>query len=66
MRKKKLVIYPVGTVVEKYSGKPFKSGKKTATIKEIVKNPYNPTDTAYSFEEDDSIVSAVMVTEKVN
>ena len=61
-------VYPVGTRVIKFSGKPFKSGLKVATIKEIVESPYKidketgkPV-VAYTFIEDDSIVSAYMVT----
>lgn len=61
-------VYPVGTQVVKFSGKPFKSGAKVATIKEIVEHPYKIDAetgkgvTAYTFVEDDSIVSAYMVT----
>lgn len=61
-------VYPVGTQVVKFSGKPFKSGLKVATIKEIVESPYKVDKetgkpvVAYTFIEDDSIVSAYMVT----
>ena len=47
-----------GTRVVKVSGKPFKSGDKTATIKAVVDHPVLAGVRAYSFEEDDSVVRA--------
>ena len=41
--------------VKKKSGKPFKSGLKINTVKDVVKHPILGTE-AFSFEEDDSIV----------
>lgn len=46
--------------VEKKSGKPFKSGNKTNTIKEIIEHPKLEGEKAYTFHEDDSYVSVVM------
>jgi hypothetical protein len=47
----------IGQRVEKKSGKPFKSGNKTATVKGVTINPhtYNP---AFEFVEDESVVDA--------
>ena len=50
-----------GTRVVKKSRRPFKSGDKVATIKEITVNPYTDKE-AYSFIEDDSIVETRMCT----
>ncbi len=56
------IIYPVGTKVVKTSGKPFKSGLKYATVKDVVDHPYkihpetNKGVQSYTFVEDDSIV----------
>lgn len=61
-------IYPAGTQVVKFSGKPFKSGAKVATIKGLVESPYKiDPETgkgvpSYTFVEDDSIVEAASVT----
>lgn len=41
--------------VRKNSGKPFKSGLKINTVKDIVKHPILGSE-AYTFQEDDSIV----------
>lgn len=57
-----------GDKVVKLSGKPFKSGQRINTVKEIVKHPYKnnkvtgePVD-AYTFYEDDSVVEANVCT----
>ena len=47
----------LGEKVEKISGKPFKSGSKIATVKDICVNP-NTILVAFTFIEDDSIVDA--------
>jgi hypothetical protein len=47
----------IGQKVVKHSGKPFKSGKKTATVKGYASNP-NSGKVAFVFEEDDSVVDA--------
>lgn len=57
-REYKLVKTPeigIGKAVYKPSGKPFKSGLKHNTVKELVINP-NTNKVAYSFNEDDSVV----------
>jgi hypothetical protein len=57
-REYKLVKTPeigIGKLVFKPSGKPFKSGLKHNTVKELVTNP-NTGKIAYSFNEDNSIV----------
>lgn len=46
--------------VEKKSGKPFKSGNKVNTIKNIIEHPQNKGEKAYTFYEDNSYVSVVM------
>lgn len=46
----------IGHRVSKKSGKPFKSGKKTASVKSITINPYT-NKLAFDFFEDDSIVN---------
>ena len=51
-------LLPPGTIVRKISGKPFKSGAKTATVKAVVPHPYLPEIDGYTFEEDDSVVRA--------
>jgi hypothetical protein len=57
-----------GDKVVKLSGKPFKSGQRINTVKEVVKHPYkNDIVTgelvdAYTFYEDDSIVEASICT----
>jgi hypothetical protein len=51
----------VGRVVEKHSGKPFKSGQTTATVKSFTTNPRHEDRPAFTFEEDDSVVDAVQV-----
>ena len=48
---------PIGTKVVKISGKPFKSSKKIATIKDLTLNRFTGK-IAYEFEEDDSCVDA--------
>ena len=49
-------------IVVKKSGKPFKSGKKIASIKGIIDHPYRPTGSkAYTFYDDDSCVSVEQV-----
>jgi hypothetical protein len=48
-------IFNVNDVVSKRSGKPFKSGRKVNTIKELVMNP-NTGNPAATFLEDDSVV----------
>lgn len=45
-----------GDKVMKKSEKPFKSGRKTNTIKDFVISPYTGKE-ACTFEEDDSIVN---------
>lgn len=45
----------IGRVVEKQSGKPFKSTNKINTVKGLVKNPQTGH-LAFIFEEDDSNV----------
>ena len=47
----------VAKKVVKRSGKPFKSGLKTATIRSVVDHPYLPGELAFIFEEDESCVS---------
>jgi len=47
----------IGKKVEKYSGKPFKSGKRVNTVKSIAPHPHRDGKEAYTFEEDDSFVS---------
>jgi hypothetical protein len=47
----------VGKKVEKYSGKPFKSGIKINTVKSVINDPHLKNKKAYTFEEDDSIVT---------
>jgi hypothetical protein len=46
----------VGMRVKKPSGKPFKSGNKINTVKEIVDHPNREGVKAFSFYEDDSVV----------
>ncbi len=46
----------VGQTVVKKSGKPFKSGQKTATVKSVTINP-NCNKLAFDFYEDDSVVN---------
>lgn len=46
-----------GDKVKKRSLRPFKSGKRVNTVKDIVTNPYTGK-VAYTFIEDDSIVDA--------
>ena len=53
----------IGKLVVKRSGKPFKSGLKTATVKDVVQSPYTEEE-AYTFIEDDSIVNCCMCEEK--
>lgn len=43
--------------VGKKSGKPFKSGNKRNTIKEVIAHPQREGKQAYTFLEDDSYVS---------
>lgn len=57
------MIYEIGTKVFKPSGKPFKSGKKVNTISGVVDHPYKPGAKAYTFDEDDSVVSVEMCRE---
>lgn len=52
----------VGTTVKKRSNKPFKSGRKTVTIKGFTINPHSGKQ-ACLFEEDDSIVDIIMLEE---
>jgi hypothetical protein len=47
----------VGDKVIKKSRKPFKSGEKVATVKNVTVNPYTNR-TAFSFIEDESVVDA--------
>jgi hypothetical protein len=49
-----------GRVVQKKSGKPFKSGSKTNTVKGIVEHPI-VIGPAFTFEEDDSAVAVWQV-----
>jgi hypothetical protein len=52
----------IGKVVEKISGKPFKSGKDFATVKDFTINPQHPQQkVAFTFEEDDTVVCCEMV-----
>ncbi len=53
---------PIGTLVVKKNGKPFKSGKLINTVKGHIVNP-NTANMAYVFEEDDSIVDIANCTE---
>jgi hypothetical protein len=46
--------------VKKKSGKPFKSGNKVNTVKDIIEHPQVSGEKAYTFHEDDSYVSVVM------
>ena len=51
----------IGKRVCKSSGKPFKSGSKTNTVKSVVVgglNPNHPDIECFTFEEDDSIVES--------
>ena len=58
MAHKNSEIYPIGTRVYKFSGNPFKSGFKVATVTGVVTNEHDPKKRpAYTFEEDDSIVN---------
>lgn len=51
----------VGRVVEKFSGKPFKSGLKTATVRDVVSHQQKPGGgLAFAFVEDDSVVAVEM------
>ena len=51
-------------IVKKKSGKPFKSGKKIATVKGVIDHPFRPTGgKAYIFEEDDSCVAVSVCVE---
>lgn len=50
--------------VKKKSGKPFKSGLKENTVKDVIESPYVRGKKVYRFEEDDSMVS-VDVCEKI-
>lgn len=47
----------IGKKVEKKSGKPFKSGLKVNTVKDIIIHPILLTEDAYTFVEDNSFVS---------
>jgi hypothetical protein len=49
-------------IVEKISGKPFKSTFKKNTVKDVTINPHTGK-LAYTFIEDDSIVDAMMCRE---
>lgn len=51
------VAFEVGTKVKKINGKPFKSGKKIGTVKEIVTHPQTNRH-ALVLDEDGSIVEA--------
>lgn len=44
----------------KKSGKPFKSGNKVNTVKNVIDHPKCKGEKAYTFHEDDSYVSVVM------
>lgn len=61
-------IYPEGTKVVKFSGKPFKSGEYVNTVKDVIEHPDKiDKDTgkgvpAYTFVEDDSIVECARCT----
>ena len=46
----------IGKKVTKTSPKPFKSGKKVNTVKDIVPHPIMKDKMGFTFEEDDSIV----------
>ena len=46
----------IGQKVKKKSAKPFKSGLRYNTVKEIVNHPVFKDRLAYTFQEDDSIV----------
>ena len=48
----------IGKTVVKISGKPFKSGRKVNTVKEVTINP-NSQKPAFSFVEDSSVVNIV-------
>lgn len=52
-----LRIKVVGTTVYKSSGKPFKSGKWNATVKDVLIHPITQR-LAFLFEEDESYVEA--------
>jgi len=49
-----------GKKVVKISGKPFKSGLKENTVKDIISHPKLEGKLAYLFYEDDSFVSVEM------
>lgn len=51
----------IGLKVRKCSNKPFKSGEKVNTVKDVVRNP-NTNLWAVSFFEDDSVVDVKQVT----
>lgn len=48
--------YTLGFKVKKKSGKPFKSGLRENTVKDIIKSPYVRGKLVYLFVEDDSMV----------
>jgi hypothetical protein len=58
MRKRKQHVdpLPVGSVVHKISGKPFKSGLKRGTVSGVIDHLQLPGIKAYTFEEDESYV----------
>lgn len=51
----------IGLKVRKRSNKPFKSGEKVNTVKDVIRNP-NTQLWAVSFLEDDSVVDVKQVT----
>ena len=57
--------FMIGKKVCKESGKPFKSGKKVNTVKEVVLHPDNIDEYAFTFEEDDSYVGCVVCKEYI-
>lgn len=50
----------IGTLVEKHSRKPFKSGNRVNTVKGFTINPHSNLQ-AVTFEEDDSIVDLIQI-----
>lgn len=53
-----IVIEPIGTVIVKISGRPFKSSFKQATVKGYIIHPKTKRQ-CYTFEEDDTYVECL-------
>jgi len=59
---KKIIENPeqcIGKVVEKHSGRPFKSLRKQNTVKAVIAHPIMEGEQAFTFEEDDTFVAVV-------